>query len=50
MKVKLKSSWTNPINGKILPENSVIDIDKGFFNKAYHEEVIKKVKTPKKDK
>jgi hypothetical protein len=49
MKVKLKSSWTNPINGRTLKEGTTLDLDARFFNKDYHEEV-KKVKTPKKDK
>lgn len=38
MKVKLLSSWTDPIIGRILPKGEVIEIDAKFFNADYHEE------------
>lgn len=52
MKVKVISSWTNPINGVILPNGTELEIDNKFFNSDYLEEIVdnKKVKTNIKNK
>lgn len=46
MKVKIKSSWTNPINGRILSAGTIIEIDEKWYTEDYHE----KVKATKKSK
>ena len=48
MKVKVISSWTHPIKGKILPNGTELEIDKMYFNPAFLEEI--KTKKTKKDK
>lgn len=48
MKVKLKSSYTHPVQGKIYPEGTELEIDAMYFNADYHTEVKKS--KPKKDK
>jgi hypothetical protein len=49
MKVRVISSWTHPIKGKILPNGTELDIDSKYFNPAFLEEV-KKTKTIKSNK
>ena len=39
MKVKIISSWMHPIQGKIYPNGSILEIDKMYFSKTFHEEV-----------
>jgi len=48
MKVIVKSSWTNPENGRILPIGTKLSINPLHFNSAYVEE--EKPKKTKKDK
>lgn len=46
MKVKIKRSWNNPINGRTIKEGSELDIPESWFNEDYHE----KAKAAKKSK
>lgn len=46
MKVEVISSWTHPIQGKIYPIGTKLEIDAQYFNPAF----LKEVKTAKKKK
>jgi hypothetical protein len=46
MKVKIKRSWNNPLNGRTIKEGSVLDIPEAWYTEDYHE----KVKATKKSK
>jgi len=50
MKVIVKSSWTNPTNGRILPNGTILNINPIYFNPAFVEEVKEEVKETKKTK
>lgn len=47
MKVKVISSWNDPIIGKTYPNDSIIEIDAINFNSRFHEEIKPKKKTKK---
>lgn len=42
------SSWCNPVNGRIIPNGTILDIEPRFFNASHLEEV--KEEEPKKEK
>lgn len=50
MKVIVKSSWTNPDNGRILPIGTILNINPIFLNSAYVEEVKEEQTKEKKTK
>ena len=50
MKVKIISSWNDPIIGKTYPNGKEIDIKDEYFNPHFHEKITPKKKTTKKAK
>ncbi len=47
MKVEVLSSWTHPESGKIIPNGTILEIDKRFYTPAFLKEVKRTKKTQK---